>query len=159
MRVHATQLRYIGKETDRKWEQGGDFSLMNFKPAQFVHAELPGCSHQSGRRCITSTASACSVLGLGQLRRLRSARSPQLRNKQFSIPFPSPRSRIRHAGHASDVVGMRATTASTISTADSIEPCTTSDNPIRPSNSSPKSWGSQPTTTTRAPTAPMENAS
>lgn len=35
MHVHATRLRYIGKETDRKWEQGGDFSLINFKPAQF----------------------------------------------------------------------------------------------------------------------------
>ena len=35
MHVHAAQLRFIGKETDRKWEQGGDFSLINFKPAQF----------------------------------------------------------------------------------------------------------------------------
>jgi hypothetical protein len=35
MHVHATQLRYRGKETDRKWEPGGDFSLINFKPAQF----------------------------------------------------------------------------------------------------------------------------
>ena len=36
-RVHvvAGQSRYRGKETDRKWEQGGDFSLLDFKPAQF----------------------------------------------------------------------------------------------------------------------------
>jgi transcriptional regulator with XRE-family HTH domain len=33
--VIAIQPRYIGKETDRKWEQGGDFSLICFKPAQF----------------------------------------------------------------------------------------------------------------------------
>jgi hypothetical protein len=35
MHVVATQPRYIGKETDRKWDQGEDFSLLNFKPAQF----------------------------------------------------------------------------------------------------------------------------
>jgi hypothetical protein len=35
MHVIATQSRYIGKETDRKWDQGGDFSLLTFKPAQF----------------------------------------------------------------------------------------------------------------------------
>ena len=31
----AGQSRYIGKETDRKWDQGGDFSLLAFKPAHF----------------------------------------------------------------------------------------------------------------------------
>ena len=35
MHIVATQPRYIGKETDRKWDQGEDFSLLNFKPAQF----------------------------------------------------------------------------------------------------------------------------
>lgn len=35
MQIHATKLRYIGKETDRKWEQGGDISLLQFRPAQF----------------------------------------------------------------------------------------------------------------------------
>jgi len=35
MHVIGSQLRYIGKETDRKWDQGEDFSLMTFKPAQF----------------------------------------------------------------------------------------------------------------------------
>jgi hypothetical protein len=35
MHVIAAQPRYIGKETDRKWEQGGDLSLLQFKPAQF----------------------------------------------------------------------------------------------------------------------------
>lgn len=35
MHIHAANSRFIGKETDRKWEQGGDFSLINFKPAQF----------------------------------------------------------------------------------------------------------------------------
>jgi hypothetical protein len=35
MHVVAGQSRYIGKETDRKWDHGGDFSLLMFKPAQF----------------------------------------------------------------------------------------------------------------------------
>ena len=35
MHIVAGQLRYIGKETDRKWDLGEDFSLLEFKPAQF----------------------------------------------------------------------------------------------------------------------------
>ena len=35
MHVIARQSHYIGKETDRKWDQGGDLSLLMFKPAQF----------------------------------------------------------------------------------------------------------------------------
>lgn len=35
MHVYATKLRYIGKETDRKWDHGGDISLLMFRPAQF----------------------------------------------------------------------------------------------------------------------------
>ena len=33
--VIASQSRLVGKETDRKWDHGGDFSLLQFKPAQF----------------------------------------------------------------------------------------------------------------------------
>jgi len=32
MSVVASQPRYIGKETDRKWDQGEDLSLLTFKP-------------------------------------------------------------------------------------------------------------------------------
>jgi hypothetical protein len=35
MPVVASQPRYIGKETDRKWDQGEDLSLLTFKPAEF----------------------------------------------------------------------------------------------------------------------------
>ncbi|NYF53172.1 hypothetical protein [Tunturiibacter gelidoferens] len=35
MHVTAMRARYIGKETDRKWEHGDDFSLLAFKPAEF----------------------------------------------------------------------------------------------------------------------------
>ena len=34
----ASQARYIGKETDRKWDQGADISLLSFKPALFEEA-------------------------------------------------------------------------------------------------------------------------
>jgi pyrroline-5-carboxylate reductase len=35
MHVVAAQSRYIGKETDRKWDHGADLSLLTFKPAHF----------------------------------------------------------------------------------------------------------------------------
>lgn len=35
MHVVGTQLRYTGKETERKWDHGEDLSLMTFRPAQF----------------------------------------------------------------------------------------------------------------------------
>ncbi len=35
MHVIADQSRFIGKETDRKWDQGEDLSLFAFKPAHF----------------------------------------------------------------------------------------------------------------------------
>jgi hypothetical protein len=35
MHVIATRLRFIGKETDRKWDEGGDLSLLTFKAAHF----------------------------------------------------------------------------------------------------------------------------
>lgn len=31
--------RYIGKESDRKWDHGEDLSLLTFKPAQFDEFE------------------------------------------------------------------------------------------------------------------------
>ncbi|MBB5328427.1 DNA polymerase [Tunturiibacter gelidoferens] len=36
-RIHVTAMRtrFIGKETDRKWEHGEDFSLLAFKPTEF----------------------------------------------------------------------------------------------------------------------------
>jgi hypothetical protein len=34
--IIAGQLRYIGKETDRRWEPGEDLSLFTFKPIEYV---------------------------------------------------------------------------------------------------------------------------
>lgn len=34
--VIAGQLRYVGKETDRRWAEGEDISLLTFKPIEFV---------------------------------------------------------------------------------------------------------------------------
>jgi hypothetical protein len=33
--IVAGELRYVGKETDRKWEEGGDISVLEFKPTEF----------------------------------------------------------------------------------------------------------------------------
>jgi hypothetical protein len=35
LQVVASRPHYIGKETERKWDQGEDLSLLTFKPAQF----------------------------------------------------------------------------------------------------------------------------
>ena len=34
--IIAGQLRYVGKETDRRWEPGEDLSLLTFKPIEYV---------------------------------------------------------------------------------------------------------------------------
>lgn len=34
--IAAGQLRYAGKETDRRWEPGEDLSLFTFKPIEYV---------------------------------------------------------------------------------------------------------------------------
>jgi hypothetical protein len=33
--IVAGRLRYVGKETDRRWEQGEDLSLLGFTPVQY----------------------------------------------------------------------------------------------------------------------------
>jgi hypothetical protein len=33
--VIAGEFRYVGKETDRKWEEGDDLSLWEFKTTEF----------------------------------------------------------------------------------------------------------------------------
>jgi len=33
--VAADRFRYIGKETDRRWEQGDDLSLTGFSPVEY----------------------------------------------------------------------------------------------------------------------------
>jgi hypothetical protein len=39
-RVHVTagELRYVGKETDRKWEEGDDISVLEFKATEYGRA-------------------------------------------------------------------------------------------------------------------------
>jgi hypothetical protein len=36
--VVAGELRYVGKETDRKWEEGEDISVLEFKPSEYGRA-------------------------------------------------------------------------------------------------------------------------
>jgi len=41
-RVHVTagELRYVGKETDRKWEEGDDISVLEFKGTEYGRAKM-----------------------------------------------------------------------------------------------------------------------
>jgi hypothetical protein len=34
------ELRYVGKETDRKWEEGDDISVLEFKATEYGRAKL-----------------------------------------------------------------------------------------------------------------------
>lgn len=36
--IIAGELRYVGKETDRKWEEGDDLSLLEFKTTEYGRA-------------------------------------------------------------------------------------------------------------------------
>jgi hypothetical protein len=37
--VVAGELRYVGKETDRKWEEGDDMSILDFKATEYGRAK------------------------------------------------------------------------------------------------------------------------
>jgi hypothetical protein len=37
--IVAGELRYVGKETDRKWEEGDDISVMEFKTPEYGRAK------------------------------------------------------------------------------------------------------------------------
>ena len=41
-RAHITagEFRYVGKETDRKWEEGDDISVLEFKATEFGRAKM-----------------------------------------------------------------------------------------------------------------------
>jgi hypothetical protein len=47
-RVHVTagELRYIGKETDHKWGEGDDISVLEFKTTEFRRSKLVVASEQ-----------------------------------------------------------------------------------------------------------------
>jgi hypothetical protein len=38
--VIAGEFRYLGKETDRKWEEGDDISLLEFKTTEYGRAKM-----------------------------------------------------------------------------------------------------------------------
>ena len=61
MHVTAMRARYIGKETDRKWEHGEDFSLLAFKPAEFeTWARLPKQPHANRTARSFANKGGCS---------------------------------------------------------------------------------------------------
>lgn len=47
-RAHVTagELRYVGKETDRKWEEGDDISVLEFKTTEYGRARRVVASEQ-----------------------------------------------------------------------------------------------------------------
>ena len=38
--VVAGEIRYVGKETDRKWEEGDDISVLEFKATEYGKAKM-----------------------------------------------------------------------------------------------------------------------
>ena len=38
--IFAGEFRYVGKETDRKWEEGNDISVLQFKPTEFGRSKM-----------------------------------------------------------------------------------------------------------------------
>jgi hypothetical protein len=44
--VVAGQLRYVGKETDRKWEEGDDISVLEFKSTEYGRSKMVVASEE-----------------------------------------------------------------------------------------------------------------
>ena len=44
--IVAGELRYVGKETDRKWEEGDDISVLEFKANEYGRAKQVGASEE-----------------------------------------------------------------------------------------------------------------
>jgi len=44
--IVAGEFRYVGKETDRKWEEGDDLSVTEFEPSEFGRAKMVVASEQ-----------------------------------------------------------------------------------------------------------------
>jgi hypothetical protein len=38
--IVAGELRYIGKETDHKWEEGDDISVLEFKTTEYGRSKM-----------------------------------------------------------------------------------------------------------------------
>jgi hypothetical protein len=47
--IVAGELRYVGKETDRKWEEGDDISLLEFKTTEYGRASRVVASEEVKR--------------------------------------------------------------------------------------------------------------
>jgi hypothetical protein len=45
-RVTAGELRYVGKETDRKWEEGDDLSVLEFKTTEYGRSKMVVASEE-----------------------------------------------------------------------------------------------------------------
>jgi hypothetical protein len=44
--IVAGELRYVGKETDRKWEEGDDISVLEFRPPEYGRARMISASEE-----------------------------------------------------------------------------------------------------------------
>lgn len=44
--ISAGELRYVGKETDRKWEEGDDISVLEFKATEYGRAKMVVASEE-----------------------------------------------------------------------------------------------------------------
>jgi hypothetical protein len=44
--VFAGELRYVGKETDRKWEEGDDISILEFKTTEYGRSKMVRASEE-----------------------------------------------------------------------------------------------------------------
>jgi hypothetical protein len=42
----AGEFRYVGKETDRKWEEGDDISVLEFKTTEYGRAKMVVASQE-----------------------------------------------------------------------------------------------------------------
>src|SRR5204862_2493730 len=76
--VIATSRRYVGKETDRRWEQGEDLSLVEFKAVEYEGAKQVVASDEIRQQIVkTEIRKLQRATGVSQAERFGARRLPK----------------------------------------------------------------------------------
>lgn len=59
-RVVAGELRYVGKETDRKWEEGDEISILEFKTTEYGRSRKVIASEEIKQKIVKIGINKCA---------------------------------------------------------------------------------------------------
>jgi hypothetical protein len=58
--VIAGEIRYVGKETDRKWEEGDEISILEFKTTEYGRSKKVIASEEIGQKILKIGINKCA---------------------------------------------------------------------------------------------------